>query len=158
MGFLAAAFAIGVATLAAAFVRPQASPIIAVGGAFIDRTPSALKNFAVQHFGENDKTILLLGMYVAIAFIAMGIGCLARRNVIIGVAGLAAFGLFGAFVAITRPASRASDVIPSVIGGIAGVAALLWLARAAAPIAPPRAAAATAGFRHARGSRRRTAR
>jgi len=158
MGFLAAAVAIGVATLAAAFVRPQASPVIAVGGAFIDRTPSALKNFAVQHFGENDKTILLLGMYVTIAVIAMGIGCLARRNVTIGVAGLAAFGLFGAFVAITRPESRAADVIPSVIGGIAGVAALLWLARAAAPIAPPRAAAATAGFRHARGSRRRTAR
>ena len=158
MGFLAAAVAIGVATLAAAFVRPQASPVIAVGGAFIDRTPSALKNFAVQHFGENDKTILLLGMYCTIAVIAMGIGCLARRNVTIGVAGLAAFGLFGAFVAITRPESRAADVIPSVIGGIAGVAALLWLARAAAPIAPPRAAAATAGFRHARGSRRRTAR
>ena len=157
MGFLAAATAIGVATLAAAFVRPQASPIIAVGGAFIDRTPSALKNFAVQHFGENDKTILLLGMYVTIAFIAMGIGCLARHNVSIGVAGLAAFGLFGAFVAITRPESRAVDVIPSVIGGIAGVAALLWLARAAAPLAPLRPSAAS-GYRHARGSRRRGSR
>jgi hypothetical protein len=157
MGFLAAGVAIGVATLAAAFVRPQASPIIAVGGAFIDRTPPAVKNFAVQHFGENDKTILLLGMYVTIAFIAMGIGCLARRYVTIGVAGLAAFGLFGAFVAITRPESRATDVIPSVIGAIAGIAALLWLARAAAPIAPVRAPAATAGSRHARGSRRRGA-
>jgi hypothetical protein len=157
IGFLAAAVAIGVATLAAAFVRPQASPIIAVGGAFIDRTPPALKNFAVQHFGENDKTILLGGMYITIAFIAMGIGCLARHNVTIGVAGLAAFGLFGAFVAITRPESRATDVIPSVIGGIAGVAALLWLARAAAPVAPVRAPAPAAGSRHARGSRRRGA-
>jgi hypothetical protein len=157
-GFLAAAVAIGVATLAAAFVRPQASPVIAVGGAFIDRTPPALKNFAVQHFGENDKTILLLGMYVTLAVIAMGIGCLARRNVTIGVAGIAAFGLFGAFVAITRPESRATDVIPSVIGGIAGVAALLWLARAAAPVAPLRASAPAAGSRHARGSRRRGAR
>jgi hypothetical protein len=157
MGFLAAATAIGVATLAAAFVRPQASPIIAVGGAFIDRTPAAVKNFAVQHFGENDKTILLGGMYVTIAFIAMGIGCLARRNVSIGVAGLAAFGLFGAFVAITRPEGRAADVIPSVVGGIAGVAALLWLARAAAPVAPLRPSAAASGFRHARGGRRRGA-
>jgi hypothetical protein len=145
-GFLAAAVAIGVATLAAAFVRPQASPIIAVGGAFIDRTPPALKNFAVEHFGENDKTILLLGMYVMIAFIAMAIGCLARRRgVTIGVAGIAAFGLFGAFVAITRPESRAADVIPSVIGGLAGVAALLWLDRASAPVAP---------LRHAYGGRR----
>ncbi|HYB18453.1 MAG TPA: glycosyltransferase family 87 protein [Streptosporangiaceae bacterium] len=157
-GFLAAAVAIGVATLSAAFVRPQASPIIAVGGAFIDRTPPAVKNFAVQHFGENDKTILLLGMYVTIAVLAMGIGCLARRNVTIGVAGLAAFGLFGAFVAITRPESRAADVIPSVAGGIAGIAALLWLARAAAPVVAPRPSAAASGFRHARDSRRRGAR
>jgi hypothetical protein len=150
MGFLAAAVAIGVSTFAAAFVRPQASPIIAVGGAFIDRTPSALKNFAVQHFGENDKTVLLAGMYVTIALIAMAIGCLALRNVTIGVAGLAVFGLFGAFVAITRPEARVTDVVPSVIGGIAGVAALLWLARAAAPITPARAGPARASsFRHA---------
>jgi hypothetical protein len=139
-GFLAAAVAIGVATFAAAFVRPQASPIIAVGEAFIDRTPPALKNFAVEHFGENDKTVLLGGMYVTIAVLAMVLGCLARRNATIGVAGIAAFGLFGAFVAITRPESRASDVIPSVIGGLAGVAAFLWLARASTPVASPRQA------------------
>ena len=155
VGFLAAAVAIGVSTFAAAFVRPQASPIIAVGGAFIDRTPSALKNFAVQHFGENDKTVLLGGMYVTIALIAMVIGCLARRNVTIGVAGIAVFGLFGAFVAVTRPEARVTDVVPSVIGGLAGVAALLWLARAAAPVAPVRASRGSArasSFRHAHSS------
>jgi hypothetical protein len=133
MGFLAAAVAIGVATLAAAFFRPQASPIIAVGEAFIDRTPPALKNFAVEKFGENDKTMLLLGMYVTIALLAMAIGVLARKLTMIGVIGVAVFGLFGAFVAYTRPASKPSDIIPSIIGGIAGVLALLWLADAAKP-------------------------
>jgi hypothetical protein len=149
-GFLAAAMAIGVSTLAAAFVRPQASPIIAVGQAFIDRTPSALKNFAIQRFGENDKTMLLLGMYVALALIAMAIGLAARRTATLGVAGIAAFGLFGAFVAITRPESRASDVIPSVIGGIAGVAALLWLERACAPVGVTPARRPRASGRRAR--------
>jgi hypothetical protein len=133
MGFLAAAVAIGVATLAAAFFRPAASPIIAVGEAFIDRTPPALKNFAVEKFGENDKTMLLLGMYVTIALLAMAIGVVARKRVTVGVIGVAVFGLFGAFVAYTRPASEPSDVIPSIIGGVAGVIALLWLAHAAAP-------------------------
>jgi hypothetical protein len=131
MGLLGAAVAIGVATLAAAFFRPQASPIIAVGEAFIDRTPPALKNFAVEKFGENDKTMLLLGMYVTIALLAMAIGVFARKRVMVGVVGVAVFGLFGSFVAYTRPASRPSDVIPSIIGGIAGVFALLWLAHAA---------------------------
>jgi hypothetical protein len=127
IGFLAAAVAIGVANLVAAFVRPQASPIIAVGGAFIDRTPPALKNFAVQKFGENDKNMLLLGMYVTIALIAIVIGTTAWRHVSIGVAGIGIFGLFGAFVAITRPESHTTDVIPSIIGGITGIVAIVWL-------------------------------
>ena len=136
-GFLAAAVAIGVSTLAAGFVRPQASPMAALGSVFIDRTPAALKNVAVQHFGTNGRTVLLLGMYAAIAVLAVGIGVLARRAAAPGVAGLAAFSLLAAFVTITRPGGRVSDVAPAVIGGIAGVAALLWLMHASAPpIAP----------------------
>jgi hypothetical protein len=148
-GFLAAAVAIGVANLVAAFVRPQASPIIAVGGAFIDRTPPALKNFAVEKFGENDKNMLLLGMYVTIALIAIAIGILAWRRVAIGVAGIGLFGLFGAFVAITRPESHVTDVIPSIIGGIVGIATIVWLVRMGA--AKPIGAAWTG---RARGTRR----
>ena len=153
-GLLAAAVAIGAAMLAAAFVRPQASPVIAVGGALIDRTPSAVKNFAVEHFGENDKTMLLAGMYVAIAVLAMVIGCLARRNAAIGVGGIAAFGLLGAFVAITRPEAQPTNVVPSVIGGLAGIAAFAWLAWAASPIAPT---ALAAPVRHARAGGHRRA-
>jgi hypothetical protein len=132
-GFLAGATAICVAILAAAFVRPQASPVIAVGGAAIDRTPSALKQFAIQYFGQNDKNVLLLGMYVVIAMLAMAVGLLAGKRLAVGVAGMAAFGAFGAFVAITRPEGRVTDGIPSLIGGAAGVAALVLLMWAAAP-------------------------
>jgi hypothetical protein len=135
MGILAAAVAIGVATFAAAFVRPQASPASVVGSIFIDRIPAALKHSVMAHFGAHDRTVLLLGMYVAIGLIAMVLGCMARRNPSVGVAGIAAFGLLGAFIVVTRPESRASDVIPSAIGAVAGVMALLWLARASAPVA-----------------------
>ena len=161
--FLAAAVAIGVSTLAAAFVRPQASPITVVGGVFIDRTPAALKNFAVEHFGSHDRAVLLLGMYAMLALVALGIGVLARRETALGVAAIAAFSLFGAFVAITRSDGRLTDVAPSVIGGLAGVAALMWLVRASAP--PPRVGGVVgvvgvvgvAPIRSARGgSRRRT--
>ena len=135
MGVLAAAVAIGVATFAAAFVRPQASPASVVGSIFIDRIPATLKHSVMAHFGAHDRTVLLLGMYVAIGLIAMVLGCMARRNPSVGVAGIAAFGLLGAFIVVTRPESRASDVIPSAIGAVAGVMALLWLARASAPVA-----------------------
>jgi hypothetical protein len=135
-GFLAAAVAIGVSTLAAGFVRPQASPMAAMGSVFIDRMPAALKDVVVQHFGTTGRTILLLGMYAAIAVFAVGIGVLARRAAAPAVAGLAAFSLLAAFVTITRPGAHMSDVAPAVIGGIAGVAALLWLVHASTPIAP----------------------
>ena len=73
---------------------------------FIDRTPAALKNVAVQHFGTHGRTVLLLGMYAAIAVVAVGIGVLARRAAAPGVAGLAAFSLIAAFVTMTRPGGR----------------------------------------------------
>ena len=135
MGILAAAVAIGVATFTAAFVRPQASPASVVSSIFIDRIPAALKHSVMAHFGAHDRTVLLLGMYVAIGLIAIVLGCMARRNPSVGVAGIAAFGLLGAFIVVTRPDSRASDVIPSAIGAVAGVMALLWLAHASAPVA-----------------------
>ena len=149
---LAVAVAIGVSTLAAAFVRPQASPISVVGGVFVDRTPAAVRSFAVHHFGTHGRTVLLLGMYATLALVALVIGVLARRDAALGVAAIGAFSLFGAFVAITRPEGHVTDVVPSVIGGLAGVAALLWLVRASAPpqgVAP---------LRYARGGSRRRAR
>jgi hypothetical protein len=150
-GLLAAAVAIGVSTLVAGFVRPEASPMAALGSMFIDRTPAALKSAMVQHFGTNGRTVLLLGMYAAIAVLAVGIGVLARRAAAPGVAGLAALSLLAAFVTMTRPGGRVSDVAPAVIGGIAGVAALLWLMQASAP--PERAAP----VRNTRGNSRRRA-
>ena len=133
------------------------------------RTPTALKTFAVEHFGSHDRAVLLLGMYAMLALVALGIGVLARRETALGVAAIAAFSLFGAFVAITRSDGRVTDVAPAVVGGLAGVAALLWLVRASAP--PPRVVGAAgvnggvgvngingvAPIRSARGgSRRRT--
>jgi len=151
-GFLAAAVAIGVSTLAAGFARPQASPMAALGNVFIDRMPTALKNIALQHFGTHGRTVLLLGMYTAIAVLAVGIGLLARRAAASGVAGLAAFSMVAAFVTITRPGGRVSDVAPAIIGGIAGIAALLWLMQASAPLQR------VAPLQQTRGNSRRRAR
>jgi len=120
-GFLGAAVAFGVANLTAAFVRPQASPITAVGG--------ALEHFAVQKFGENDKNMLVFGVYFTIALLAMAIGVIAWQRVWVGVLGMGLFGLVGAFIAVTRPGSHATDALPSIVGGIAAMAALAGLIR-----------------------------
>jgi len=149
---LGIAVAIGVSTLVAGIVKAQTSPVAAMGSVVIDRTPAALRNALAGHFGTHGRTVLLLGMYAAIAFAALVIGVLARRDAALGVAGIAAFTLFAAFVSVTRPAGHVGDVTPAVVGGIAGVAALLWLVRASAP---------TQGIiplRPARGGARRRAR
>ena len=132
-GLLSGAVAIGVAILAAAIVRPQASPVIAIGDAVLGQVSSGVKTFAIQSSGEGYKLMLLAGIYAVIAVVAMAIGLLARRRLAGGVTGMAALGAFGAFVALTRPESHATDVIPSLVGGIAGVAALVLLVRAGDP-------------------------
>ena len=117
-GLLAGGVAIGTAVLAAAFVRPQASPVIAIGDAVLGRASDGVKTFALQSFGGNYKLLLLAGIYAVIAVLAMAIGLLARRRLAGGVTGMAALGAAGAFVALTRPESHATDVVPSLIGGV----------------------------------------
>ena len=133
-GFLTTATASAVSVLAAAFVRPQASPILAVYDVFTDRMPAVLRDFMAAHFGTHGRTVLLLGLYISIALLGLVIGMLARRAAALGVAGLAVLSVLGAFVTITRPQGQVIDVLPAMAGGLAGVLALLWLRRASAPM------------------------
>jgi hypothetical protein len=130
---LATGVVLGVSTLAAALLKSAISPVSAMAAVFAERTPAALRNAIVHHFGAHSGSVLLFGMYATFAVVAIVIGALARRDAAAGVAGVAAFTLFAAFVAITRPASHVGDVMPVVIGGVAGVAAAMWLFRASAP-------------------------
>ncbi|HYX62433.1 MAG TPA: hypothetical protein VE888_25835 [Streptosporangiaceae bacterium] len=149
---LAIGVVLGVSTLSAAVLKSATSPVGAMAAVFAGRTPAALRNAAMHHFGAQGRTVLLLGMYITFAVVAVLIGTLARRNAAGGVAGVAAFTLFAAFVVITRPAGHVADVIPVVIGGLAGAGAVLWLFRAAAP------PLAQGPLRHGRGGTRRRTR
>jgi hypothetical protein len=152
IGLLATGVVLGVSTLAAAVLESAISPVGAMAAVFAGRTPAALRNAVVHQFGAQGRTVLLLGMYVTVAVVAVVIGTLARRNAAAGVAGVAALTLFAAFVTITRPGSHVADVTPVVIGGLAGAAAVLWLFRAAAP------QLAQGPLRHGRGGTRRRTR
>jgi hypothetical protein len=138
MGFLPAAVAIGVATLAGGLVR-QASPVSVLGAVLLDRLPAGPRAALTAHLGTHSGSALLLGLAAVVAVVA---GVAARRNAGFWVAGLGAAGLLGAFVAVTRPGSQTIDVLPPAVGGAAGILALLWLARAAAPLTAARAASA----------------
>jgi len=46
--------------------NPDASPIVAIGQAFIDATPEWLKSFAIRTFGSHDKAALLVAILLGV--------------------------------------------------------------------------------------------
>ncbi|CAM5624232.1 Molybdopterin-dependent oxidoreductase OS=Streptomyces tendae OX=1932 GN=GUR47_05665 PE=4 SV=1 [Streptomyces tendae] len=134
-GLLAGGAALAVAELAAAAVRPQAGPVVAVGSAAIDRTPAAVKDWVIRTFGTHDKLVLQLGILAVLSPFALALGALAARHRRTGAAGVLLFGAVGAAAAPGRPDSTgATDAFPSVLGAIAG-AALLYAPAGLLPVA-----------------------
>ncbi|MFJ4848648.1 MULTISPECIES: molybdopterin-dependent oxidoreductase [unclassified Streptomyces] len=126
-GLLTAGAALAAAELMAGVLRPEASPVVAVGGAAIDRTPAAVKDWAIRSFGTHDKLVLQFGILAVLGLLAAVLGLLAVRHRRAGAAGVLVFGGVGAAAALSRPDSAgAIDVLPSLAGGLAG-AAVLWL-------------------------------
>ncbi|MFC7644554.1 hypothetical protein ACFQX6_30515 [Streptosporangium lutulentum] len=124
IGLVSGAVAVGVSLLVAGLVKASAFPVVAVGNAAVDLTPAWLKDWAIRAFGENDKTILLLGIFVVLAAIAAGIGILALREIRYGLVGLAVFGVVGILAVLTRPGAGVVDVVPTLVGVAAAMFAL----------------------------------
>ncbi|MFJ9625979.1 molybdopterin-dependent oxidoreductase [Streptomyces sp. NPDC101181] len=126
-GLLAGFASLTVAELVSAAVRPEASPVTAVGGAAIDRTPAGVKDWAIRTFGENDKIVLQLGIVVTLALFAVAVGLLALRFRRTGSAAVLVFGAVGTAAAVSRPDSSGfTDGLPSLVGAVAG-AVLLYV-------------------------------
>jgi DMSO/TMAO reductase YedYZ molybdopterin-dependent catalytic subunit len=134
VGFAAGALTVGVATLLAALMTTAGlaggtpSPVFAVGGAFVDRTPPWLKDFAVATFGTHDKLALIVGMTLVLTAVCAVIGVVGARRRGAGLLAFGALGVIGVLAVATRPHSVTVDVTPTVIGTAAGLWALstLW--------------------------------
>jgi DMSO/TMAO reductase YedYZ molybdopterin-dependent catalytic subunit len=133
VGVLAAFVALGAGEFAAAFVRPAAAPIIAVGNRVITLTPESTKRSAIQSFGTDDKTVLLLTLFAAVAVFGAVVGTFALSNVWYGLAGVVAFGAFGVYCSLTQNAAHGTDAIPSIVATVVGAAALWVLMRLLGP-------------------------
>jgi len=123
--------ALAAGQLVAAFVGAGASPYVAVGNAFIDRTPAALKEFAVRNFGENDKTALLLGMGVVLFLVGVGAGLLSRRNAMPGTVLAVLLGVLGVAAVLGRNDLGQLSVLAPVISLVAGAMVFRLLHRLA---------------------------
>ncbi|MFC6705505.1 molybdopterin-dependent oxidoreductase [Flexivirga alba] len=129
-GLISVAVGLAAGQLVAALRDPATSPVLAVGSAVIDRTPTPLKDWAISHFGTHDKLILLSTVVVGVFILAIVSGLIARRNVIIGAVIQVAMLAVAGYAVLDRPFARWVDLVPTVVAGIVSLLVLfvlLWL-------------------------------
>ncbi|NYG54032.1 molybdopterin-dependent oxidoreductase [Nocardioides perillae] len=141
VGVLATVTGMAAGHLVAALLDPSASPVVAVGSEVIDRTPTPVKTWAIDQFGNADKPILIGSVIVVTLILAAVAGILARRRraagtvlllVLVGAAGAAA---------MLRPTATVVDLLPALATAAVGVGVFwLLLARIPARRAPDAAA------------------
>ena len=135
-GAVAAATALAVGELGSALAGLVVSPVLGVGGRFVDRFAASLKEVAVALFGTNDKAALVVGTLVVTVAIGAMTGVVARRHRWLPWLVFPVFGVVGALAQLSDP--RISGPAPWVVAGVSaglGAAALGVLLRAASP--PP---------------------
>lgn len=128
-GVLAAVSGMAVGHLVAGLFNPASSPVLAVGSTVIDATPVTLKDFAIEHFGTNDKLVLLLSVGVVTVLLAAVAGALSRKRPAIGIGLIVLLVALAGAAALTRPLATVTDLLPALSTGVVGVAVLLWLRR-----------------------------
>jgi DMSO/TMAO reductase YedYZ molybdopterin-dependent catalytic subunit len=128
VGLAALVMFLGTAELVAIATGPASAPAIAVGQVVISHTPQSLKEFAIEHFGENDKEVLLAGIYasfIALAGFAGALAALTRRSVAMVAAVLLA--LAATISAAAQPTASWLDALSSLAGGLAAVGTVTLL-------------------------------
>jgi DMSO/TMAO reductase YedYZ molybdopterin-dependent catalytic subunit len=126
-GLLSLGVFLAVAELLSTIFGSISAPAIAIGESAIDRTPHQLKDFAIRQFGENDKTVLLTGIFVTLALLAAIAGLLASYEIRIGLAAITLLTVVAALAALSRPTGGIGDMVPAIVGGMAALATLYAL-------------------------------
>jgi len=129
-GLIALAVFLGIAELVAIATGPDTAPSIAIGQNAIAHTPEWLKEFAIRHFGENDKHVLLAGIYSTLALLsalAGAAGAATRRAVTVGA--IAALGVAASISAATYPTGTIVSVGPSLAGAVVAAYAFCVLVK-----------------------------
>src|SRR3954451_14734023 len=104
-GILATLVGVAAGHLVASLLDPASSPVLAVGSQVIDLTPTPLKEWAIAHFGSNDKRVLVGSVMGGVLALAAVAGLLARRRFVLGAGLQVVLVAVAAFTALHRPAA-----------------------------------------------------
>jgi DMSO/TMAO reductase YedYZ molybdopterin-dependent catalytic subunit len=121
----------GASELVAIATGPTSSPAIAFGQFVIAHTPEWLKNFAIGHFGEDDKLVLTIGIYFVFVVLAAVAGAAAGalEHALVAIAAAGVLGAATGAAAATQPGASALQVLPSVAGALAAATVSARLGR-----------------------------
>ena len=136
-GLLGAATAVGIGELLAGLSAGIPSPLAAIGGVVVDRSPGWLKEFAIATFGTADKTALVFGTVVLAAAIGWLAGAVSRgRRAAMGLV-FGGFGALGAWAASGELGAEPVLVIgATAVAVAAGIGGFVALAGPGTPDAP----------------------
>ncbi|WP_300641562.1 molybdopterin-dependent oxidoreductase [Nocardioides sp.] len=105
------------------------SPVLAVGSAVIDLTPTPVKEWAIAQFGTADKPILIGSVMAGVLVLAAVAGLVARRRLALGAAIEAVLVAVAGTAVMTQPRSEVLDLVPTLATAVVGIGSLLLLAR-----------------------------
>ena len=128
-GILAALAGTAAGHLVAALTVPASSPVLAVGTAVINLTPTPLKVWAVRELGTRDKPVLIGSVLLGTLLLAGVAGLLARRRFAAGAVLLVALVAAAGAAALIQPAAGPLDALPALVTAAVGLAVLAWLLR-----------------------------
>ncbi len=159
-GLLSLFAGLGVAELLAGVSPQLRSPIVGVSNRFIDSVPLALKTWAIERFGTNDKGVLLIGIVVVVGLLAMIAGHLAsHRSSWWGDGFAVVLSLVAIWAVLSGRNGSLIACLPSLVAGVVGALSLRWMVRRLSPATSATSQAAggsSAGKTTAVGVSRRT--
>lgn len=127
IGLLSVGVALGLGHLVAGLISPASSPYLAVGDTVIRFSPQSVTEFAKTTFGTSDKPILLAGMGVVIALVALAAGLASRRRPTPGLTVVVVLGVLGFLAVVYAPVFAPLDLVAPAVSLIAGVTSFRWL-------------------------------
>jgi DMSO/TMAO reductase YedYZ molybdopterin-dependent catalytic subunit len=133
LGVLATLVGVAAGHLVAALLHPDSSPVLAVGSQVIDLTPTPMKEWAIRHFGSNDKRVLIGSVMAGVLMLAAVAGLLARRRFVLGAGSQVVLVGVAACTALNRPQSELLDLVPSLATVVVGVGSLRLLVQRPTP-------------------------
>lgn len=130
-GVVAGMVLVAVAELVSLAFSSSSAPFIAVGGAFVDVVPPALKDLVISLFGTWDKVVLFGSMFAVFAALTGLIGWIGDSRPRLASMLLAALGVLAMILVLTRAQNTVLDVLPTLAGTVIATPTLLLLLRTA---------------------------